>query len=630
MQFLSSLSGLPISAQSAAYAPTNSADVSAIASAYAESAASAAYQSATAGGGGGGGGGTAYVPLSATEVAIGSYISALPSNSFAQGIYSRANQNAFVQGESNTAYYDSFAQGRNNSASYGSFAQGLGNRAADYAAVFGKYNIYNDNDEAQSSIALAYGDGSAGNRHNLFEFRKNGTLTLFSGTNDTAGFEVRSAIESKQNTLTFGYDSGAISSINGSAIAGGSGGGGGGGGSVGDKFAYHAPAHSIIFLFNESNYNPSVSLPIQNATWTQLSVDSNIWKFDCAGSWASMFYDSSTNTSKILGTFEILSINFYGVTSAASFMKNAPVTRIHEVVGEVTCDVSSAFMNTTWLLGNVAIPSIHTSSCVDMFKNSTLESITIDSMWGEFYPGWEGDPEMGDPGMPDWYGCTTCTGMFDGCHHLYDVNISIAYVRNCARMFRYCHKIVTLPSMQSWVFGDGDYSYMFDSCQSLIYVGDLSFNHESYQGSSMNPDNPEYDKMGNAVGMFRNCYSLQRTPYFTGYLGDCYSTESMFYNCLSLISISWDKLIDLGHAYLTDYDPDTGTPVTYDEYRVSNVSNMFYNCRNLIHGAVAVYQGMLTYWPSIQNHSYTFLNCGQDVGSTELASIPRSWGGTQS
>ena len=40
MKFVSSISGLPISAGSAAYAPTNGADVSAVASAYAESAAS--------------------------------------------------------------------------------------------------------------------------------------------------------------------------------------------------------------------------------------------------------------------------------------------------------------------------------------------------------------------------------------------------------------------------------------------------------------------------------------------------------------------------------------------------------------------------------------------------------------
>lgn len=624
MQFLSSISGLPISAQSAAYAPTNSADVSAIASAYAESAASAAYQSATAGGGGGGGGGgTAYVPLSATEVAIGSYISALPSHSFAQGIYSRAEQNAFVQGESNTAYYGSFAQGRNNSASYGSFAQGLGNRAGNYAAVFGQYNIYND-DEGQSSIALAYGDGSAGNRHNLFEFRKNGTLTLFSGINDTAGFEVRSAIESKQNTLTFGYNAGAISSINGSAIAGGSGGGGGGG----DLFAYHAPAHSIIFWFYSANYNPSTDSNLSNVsgTWTQLSSDSNIWQLVLnTGSWNSLFYNSSTNGTRIASDFEILSIDFTGVTSLVNFMKNSRVTRIREILTNIECSADGAFENTSSLRGDVSIPALHNGSFSGLFKNSSVESVRINSLYAEFTPGWEGDPEMGEPGVDDYYNGATCSNMFNGCVHLRNVEIYSAHVGACDNMFRECRCLTEISCMENWDFCGGSFSYMFSGCRSLIWVPGINCYHPSWQGAM-----DEYSNGGNTDHMFQGCISLQHIPTLSGHFGECSDASYMFQGCTSLVSIKWEKIQELGYDTYKEWDEDSQMEIVVSRYVVNNVAGMFQSCGNVLYGAVNVYQNMNTYWNYISQHGSTFSFCGTDIGSTELASIPRTWGGTQS
>ncbi len=95
MQVLTSLSGLPISAQSAAFAPTNSADVSAIASAYVESAVSGKQDSLTfaynadsaissingsaLAGQGGGGGGSVVSPNGTILVTDGSSIDATNS-----------------------------------------------------------------------------------------------------------------------------------------------------------------------------------------------------------------------------------------------------------------------------------------------------------------------------------------------------------------------------------------------------------------------------------------------------------------------------------------------------------------------------------------------------------------------
>ncbi len=140
MQVLSSLSGLPFSAVSAGYAPTNSADVSAIASAYVESGVSSKLDT------------TAQV---VTSTGSGSYdgtacvsgINGLPINAHVAGM----------------AYSDSDLRPISS--------------LPDSAAV--------------SSIASSYVD---------------------------------SAVSGKQDTLTFAYDAdSAISSINGSALAGGSG-----------------------------------------------------------------------------------------------------------------------------------------------------------------------------------------------------------------------------------------------------------------------------------------------------------------------------------------------------------------------------------------------------------------------
>lgn len=241
-QVLTGISSIPISAASAAYAPTNTGEVSAIVgsamSGYATTADLSAYLptssigvdtasaiTSIAGSSIAGGGGVTgdFVPTSAVDVGIGSNITAngtafaqgykvsatvfsfaqgsgVSANNicFAQGQYNvSALQCSFAQGSSITANYVSFAQGFEVQANYNSFAQGYVVSASATAAVFGSYNLDGQGSGA-SGVALAFGDGTASSsRHNLFEFRKDGTLTLYSSTADTAGLEVRSALNGK-------------------------------------------------------------------------------------------------------------------------------------------------------------------------------------------------------------------------------------------------------------------------------------------------------------------------------------------------------------------------------------------------------------------------------------------------
>ena len=136
-----------------------------------------------------------------------------------------------------------------------SFAMGLNASAKNTAMVFGKNNLKGDGDVSTGhSAAFVIGDGTAANaRHDLMLVTKDGEITMYSSTADTVGTGimssiraisaaatggvdsatvssiasayVESAVSSKQDTLTFDWDAdSAISSINGSALAGQGGG----------------------------------------------------------------------------------------------------------------------------------------------------------------------------------------------------------------------------------------------------------------------------------------------------------------------------------------------------------------------------------------------------------------------
>lgn len=175
-----------------------------------------------------GGGATGeYVEKSAMEVAIGSANTAF-STAFAQGIGNSAEQ-GFAQGRSNSAKEYSFAHGNSNSANRYSFAQGNSNSAYTYsfvhgrnnsatntAVVFGKYNLRgNGSTSTGDSAAFAIGDGTANTaRHDLMLVTKDGEITMYSSTADTAGTGIMSSIRAISAAATGGgVDSATVSAI---------------------------------------------------------------------------------------------------------------------------------------------------------------------------------------------------------------------------------------------------------------------------------------------------------------------------------------------------------------------------------------------------------------------------------
>ena len=124
-----------------------------------------------------------YVEKSATEVAIGSAVSATAyslaqgsdntasSYSFAQGTGNGASSDSFAQGNFNKALANCFAQGDRNSASNDSLAQGLQNSAKLYSLAQGSQNKASSRSFAQGSgnVASSY-SFAQGNRNSANDY----------------------------------------------------------------------------------------------------------------------------------------------------------------------------------------------------------------------------------------------------------------------------------------------------------------------------------------------------------------------------------------------------------------------------------------------------------------------------
>lgn len=394
------------------------------------------------------------------------------------------------------------------------------------------------------------------------------------------------------------------------------------GGGGGDKFVYHATNRSIIFLFHNTSYNPSTDSNITSyvyGDWTKLSNDSNIWQFTShTTNWFNLFVHNGTPL--LTQSCEILSINFTGITSIESFMKGSGITRIHEILSGIECSADSAFQNTYSLRGHVEIPALHGASFNAMFMNSGIESVRINSLYADYTPGYEGDPEMGDPGADDYYSGADCANMFNGCSQLRNVDISGAHVNGCYAMFKYCVSLNEVPCMSQWEFCGGTFIEMFYGCTSLLWVPDISCYHTTYQGAM-----DEYENGGDTSNMFYNCKSLMRMPYFSGHFGLCTSTENMYQGCSALTSLKWDYVYDLGFYQYKEWDEETQMETEVTQHVVTNVDGMFYGCSGVIYGAVNMYNNMSSNWDHISSHNYTFRLVGADVGSTELSNIPSAW-----
>lgn len=219
MQVLSSLSGIPFYAPSAGFSPTNSADVSAIASSYQVVSATATQLYA----------GTAYVtsvndnPLSASRAGnatnasmansayydgTGRLISALPDSAAVSGIAS--------------AYAESAASGKLDKTAQVVTSIGTGWNSDDDEIVSAVNGCLLSADEARYAGAADWANYARYDRRpNVTGYRSISSLPGSAEVSAIASSYAESAASSKQDTLTYGYNAAnQISSIDGSALGG--------------------------------------------------------------------------------------------------------------------------------------------------------------------------------------------------------------------------------------------------------------------------------------------------------------------------------------------------------------------------------------------------------------------------
>lgn len=274
MQVLSSLSGIPFYAPSAAYAPTNGADVSAIASAYADpkldATASSQFLTSTAGLVGTGDL-TAYAYESSNSAKLDTTAFSTVSSKFLTAV---------PAGYATTAYVDSSVSSKLDSTASSQFITAL---PADvvYSADITAFAYESSNSAKLDTTAFstvsgdfltavpagyattAYVDSSVSSKLDATASSQFITSTAgLATTADISGFAYESSVSAwtaKQDALTFGYDTANnISSIDGSAI----GGQGGGGGIDSATCSAIASAYAESAVSSVSgNYYPATSNP---------------------------------------------------------------------------------------------------------------------------------------------------------------------------------------------------------------------------------------------------------------------------------------------------------------------------------------------------------------------------------
>lgn len=214
MQVLSSLSGIPFYAPSAGFAPTNSADVSAIASAYSESAASSKLDSTAS---------SSFYPSDNPS----GFISGVDLSDYATTAYVDSSVSGKLDTTAQVVTSIGVAAGALSSINGYGLSAGLANSAGTATVWLGassKLDASAASDFALTAQLEDYLEKTASSQ--FLTAVPDGYATTEYVDSSISGFAYESAVSgwtAKQDALTFGYDADKISAINGSALAGGGG-----------------------------------------------------------------------------------------------------------------------------------------------------------------------------------------------------------------------------------------------------------------------------------------------------------------------------------------------------------------------------------------------------------------------
>jgi hypothetical protein len=169
------------------------------------------------------------------------------------------------------------------------------------------------------------------------------------------------------------------------------------------------------------------------------------------------------------------------------------------------------------------------------------------------------------------------------------------------------------PNIWDWHYENTDWSNGLaynGSIRRVIEVngtGVLNTYQLFYGGSGLQEVGPVFlPNCTNMDGMFQESSNLYSVSGIYG-TENVVSMSTMFGNCGTLHEVP-----------------------LFDTKRVGVCDAAFYNCVNVVSGALAMYQQLSTQTTPPYYYADCFLSCGSNTtaGAAELAQIPSSWGGT--
>lgn len=299
MQVLSSLSGITFYAPSAGFAPTNSADVSAIASAYAESAASSKLDSTAS---------SSFYPSNNPS----GFISGVDLSDYATTAYVDSSVSGKLDTTAQVVTSIGVAAGALSSINGYGLSAGTANSAGTatvWRGASSKLDASAASDFALTAQLEDYIEKTASSQ--FLTAVPEGYATKQYVDSSISGFAYESAVSgwtAKQDALTFAYDDNKISAINGSALAGQGGGGAQvvtatGSASATSVSGFWPVVTATSYLISSINGSALLSygysaLSAYSADWTSTRTT----VFNNSANWNSVYNTVSSNSASWTGS----------------------------------------------------------------------------------------------------------------------------------------------------------------------------------------------------------------------------------------------------------------------------------------------------------------------------------------
>lgn len=364
---------------------------------------------------------------------------------------------------------------------------------------------------------------------------------------------------------------------------------------------------TVRFEFEDLTVDPTTDSTLSGlGTWTQVTADPsrNVWDISFASATTKFKNIFTTKYVKVLDAYlrqKDLKEYFRSCSKLTSFTGKIYVgsTSLSSAINLQSIfyfcsELVSVEMHQYYDYGGVDVYDIKCSNASGAFYNCyKLKNVTCSGR------------DASVMHVMDISGSSN--GMFENCYSLESVNNIVFYqTTDLSSTFNNCISLKYISATE--FITTGEVSYTFNNCQKLEHIGTI--------------------KGKNFLNTFTNCYMLRDVSVVD--MSESSSAYGTFQNCRSLERVNLVNTSSV--STYTDCFGSCSSLVTLPSIDVSgatNVDGMFSGCKYACNGITEMYTA-LSAVQTITSHTNTFTNCGSSTtaGTTALAQIPSSWGGT--